>query len=119
MWADVPETETVEPREYRVWLTAEQARPIQGVSYDQVPTHPLQRQAPTTEGTDRWAWKVQRTGPGKDGRAHRFVVHVWDCPQAPADASELDVFSALEALAVPGAVACSECSADVALGPLT
>jgi hypothetical protein len=119
MWADVSETETVEPREYRVWLTAEQAQPIRGVSYDQVPTHPLQREAPTTEGADRWAWKVQRRDPGKDDRAHRFVVHVWDCPEAPADASELDVFGALEVLAVPGAVACSECGADVALGPLT
>jgi hypothetical protein len=88
------ETEAVEPREYRVWLAAEQARPMQGVSYDHVPTHPLQREAPTAEGADRWARKVQRTDPGKDDRAHRLVVHVWDCPEAPADASELDVFGA-------------------------
>jgi hypothetical protein len=43
---------------------------------------------------------------------------VWDCPEAPAEASELDVFGALEVLAVPGTVACSECGADIALGPL-
>jgi hypothetical protein len=76
----------VEPREYRVWLTAEQVRPIQGVSYDLVPTHPLQREVPTAEGADRWAWKVGRADVSKDGRPHRFVVHVWDCPEAPADA---------------------------------
>ncbi|WP_318199179.1 DUF6233 domain-containing protein [Streptomyces sp. SCL15-4] len=57
-------------------------------------------------------------GTGRDGRPRRFVVHVADCPEAPADASELDVFAALEVLRLPGAVACSECGADVALGPL-
>lgn len=61
---------------------------------------------------------MQQAGPGEDGRPRRFVVHVWDCSEAPVDAPELDVFGALEALAVPGAVACSECGADVALGPL-
>ncbi|MET4657408.1 hypothetical protein ABID80_001100 [Streptomyces sp. PvP037] len=30
----------------------------------------------------------------------------------------MDVFTPLEALRSPGAVACSECGADVALGPL-
>lgn len=62
---------------------------------------------------------MQPTDPGEDGRPRRFVVHVWDRPEAPADdASELDVFAALEVLRLPGAVACSECGADVALGPL-
>ncbi|WP_187284461.1 hypothetical protein [Streptomyces sp. uw30] len=55
MWADVPETETVEPREYRVWLTPDQAHPIPGVNYDQVPTTPLKREAPTADNSDRWA----------------------------------------------------------------
>ncbi|MER5295265.1 DUF6233 domain-containing protein [Streptomyces pharetrae] len=57
-------------------------------------------------------------GRRQDGRPQRFVVHVWDCPEAPAEASELDVFGALEVLAVPGAVACSECGADIDLDPL-
>jgi hypothetical protein len=59
MWADVPETESVEPAEYRVWLTAEQARPVPGVSYDRVPTHRLHREGPTGQDADRWAFKVQ------------------------------------------------------------
>jgi hypothetical protein len=118
MWADVPETEAVEPREYRVWLTSEQARPIPGVSYDQVPTRPLDSEAPGPQAADRWVWKVQRAEVGEDGRAHRFVVHVADCAAAPADASELDVFGALEVLRLPGAEACPECGADLALGPL-
>ncbi|UXY24313.1 hypothetical protein N8I84_40885 [Streptomyces cynarae] len=72
--ADDPATETVEPREYRVWLTPRQVRPIGGVRYDVVPTY--------------------------------------------LEAEELDVYAALEVLRRPGAVACTECGADVALGPL-
>ncbi|MGM9349779.1 DUF6233 domain-containing protein [Streptomyces salinarius] len=120
MWADVPETEAVEPREYRGWLTADQTRPLPGVSYAAVPTHPLKREEPTVEAADRWAWKVQVT-TDREGRRRGLVVHVWDCPEAPTDAAdggEVDVFTALEALRSPGAVACSECGADVHLGPL-
>lgn len=117
MWADVPETEGVEPREYRVWLTAAQARPIPGVSYDRVPTQHLPHEDPTAQAADRWAWKVQQVRlPG--GRPGGVVVHVWDCEEAPADGAELSVFEALGVLQRPGAVACPECQADVALGPL-
>ncbi|MCX5372661.1 hypothetical protein [Streptomyces sp. NBC_00103] len=38
MYAEVPETEGVEAQEYRVRPTAERAWPVEGVSYDQVPT---------------------------------------------------------------------------------
>lgn len=40
-------------------------------------------------------------------------------PRKPrATGEELDVFAAFDALQRPGATACSECGADVALGPL-
>ncbi|MEV1085753.1 DUF6233 domain-containing protein [Streptomyces sp. NPDC050211] len=117
MWADDPDTETVEPREYRVWLTPGQARPIDGVRYDAVPTYPLRREEPTAQAADRWAWKIQRT-PAAGGRPASYVVHVWDCEEAAPEAQELDVSAALEVLRRPGAVPCSECGADVALGPL-
>jgi len=117
MWADAPETEGVEPREYRVWLTADQARPIEGVSYDKVPTHPLGREDPTAAAADRWAWKIQRV-PSRTGRPAGVVVHLWDCSEALADGDELSLFEALDVLRRPGAVACEECGADVALGPL-
>ncbi|MFJ4953139.1 hypothetical protein [Streptomyces sp. NPDC088760] len=64
---------------------------VPGVSYDQMPTHPLQREAPT--------------------------ANVWDRPQAPAHANKPDAFGALDLLHLPGAVACSECGADATLGP--
>ncbi|MER6531785.1 DUF6233 domain-containing protein [Streptomyces sp. NPDC001508] len=117
MWADDPGTETVKPREYRVWLTPTQAHPIDGVRYDQVPRYPLRREEPAALSADRWAWKIQRT-PGVAGRRGGCVVHVWDCEEAPQEAEELDVLAALEVLRRPGAVACGECGADVALGPL-
>ncbi|MGW3200149.1 DUF6233 domain-containing protein [Streptomyces sp. NPDC001118] len=118
MWADDPESETVEPREYRVWLTPRQAQPIDGVRYDRVPRYPLRREEPAAQAADRWAWKIQRT-PSVSGRPGAYVVHVWDCEEAPREAEELDVFGALEVLRSSGAVACTECGADVALGPLT
>ncbi|MFF3940353.1 hypothetical protein [Streptomyces phaeofaciens] len=61
--------ESVEPREYRVWLTpGEQVHPVAGADYSQVPTHPWPRdgdQAASRGGPppNRWAWKVQRTRP--------------------------------------------------------
>lgn len=118
MWADDPTSETVEPREYRVWLTPDQVRPIDGVRYDRVPTYPLRREDPDTQAADRWAWKIQRTRSA-GGRPAAVVVHVWDCEEAPEQAEELDVFAALEVLGRPGTVACTECGADAALGPLT
>lgn len=118
MWADDPTTETVEPREYRVWLTPRQAQPIDGIRYDAVPRYPLRREEPAAQSADRWAWKIQRTS-GVGARPGALVVHVRDCAEAPPEAEELDVFAALEVLRRPRAVACSECGADVALGPLS
>ncbi|MGW0819447.1 hypothetical protein ACWD00_40765 [Streptomyces viridiviolaceus] len=74
MWVTNGPTERVEPREYRVWLTAEQAQPVDGVSYDQVPTTPL---PPDPEVLDdgRWGWKVQCTRP-QGGRPGSVVVRL-------------------------------------------
>ncbi|MEU2426886.1 DUF6233 domain-containing protein [Streptomyces sp. NPDC007851] len=117
MWATDGPRERVVAQEYRVWLTPEQARPVEGTSYDAVPTYPLPRREEPKADAGRWGWKVQRIrqrgGPGS------VVVHVWDCPQAPAGEEELDVLAALEVMrSTAGATACKECGAAVALGPL-
>ncbi|WP_219822341.1 DUF6233 domain-containing protein [Streptomyces sp. Ru72] len=78
---------------------------------------PPPRYEPTTNAAYRWARKIQR-GPAFGGRPGALAVHVWDCEEAPGEAEELDVFAALAALRRPGAVARTECGADVALGPL-
>lgn len=82
MWADVPATESVEPREYRVWLTPEQARPIAGVSYAAVPTHPLYGDGSSASAVDRWSWKAQWVEPRhhlggtkRRGRRHGTALH--------------------------------------------
>ncbi|WP_257004303.1 DUF6233 domain-containing protein [Streptomyces sp. SA15] len=72
----------------------------------------------TAQAADRWAWKIHRE-PAVGGRPGAFVVHVWDCEEAPADGAELTVLDALDVLRRPGAVACPECQADIAFGPLT
>lgn len=120
VWANDSETERVEAREYRVWLTAAQASLVEGVSYDDVPTYPLSlvdEQGPEAD-SGRWAWKVQRVPP-RAGDPGAVVVHVWDCPDAPAGDPEVDVYEALDVLrSTAGAVPCKECGAAVALGPL-
>lgn len=119
-WVGVPAWETadddhVRAAEYRVWVTADQVRPIEGVSYDQVETIPLPKPAPDPDV--RWAWKVERVrGPG--GRIAGTVVHVWDCPQGGAPPEELNLDQALDALERPGARACKECGAAEALLPI-
>lgn len=94
-----------------------QAHPIDGVCYDHVPRCPLRYEEPAAQTADRWAWKIQRAR-GVAGRRGGCVVHVWDCEDAPQEAEELDVFAALDVLRRPGTVACTECGADGALGPL-
>ncbi|WP_202499040.1 MULTISPECIES: DUF6233 domain-containing protein [Streptomyces] len=113
-------TEGVEPREYRVWLKpGEQVHPVEGADYDQVPNYPLPREDQASgPPSDRWTWKIARTRP-KGGRPGEVVVHIWDCPDAPAGAPEVDLFEALEVMrSSAGAVACKECGAAVALHPL-
>ena len=116
------EAEGVVAREYRVWLTpGKQVDPIKGVDYTGVPTFPLPEPEPEPgQDTGRWAFKAQRLRPAADRRGPGgVVVHIWDCPDAPAGNEELDVYEALEVMrTVAGAVLCKECGAAVALGPL-
>lgn len=117
MWATVSATEQVEAREYRVWVTPDHVRRPEGVSYDGAPTIPLPGRA-HEDDSGRWGWKVQRV-PRRNSQPGAVVVHVWDCEEAPAGDEELDVFAALDVLqTVAGAVACKECGASLALGPL-
>ncbi|SNX88465.1 hypothetical protein SAMN06272735_8916 [Streptomyces sp. TLI_55] len=117
MWATDSASEQVEPREYRVWLPPDHVRRPEGVSYDDVPTVPLP-EANQGDDSGRWGWKVQRVPP-RQGLSGGVVVHVWDCQEAPEGNEEIDLYAALEVLnTVAGAVACKECDAAVALGPL-
>lgn len=116
-WANTDD-EGVEPREYRVWLTpGKEVHPLEGVSYDDVPTRALPP-PPGEPDPNRWAFRTQRLRlPG--GRPGGIVVHIWDCPDAPAGDPELDLYEALDVMrTVAGAVLCKECGASVALGPL-
>ncbi|MFK0127147.1 DUF6233 domain-containing protein [Streptomyces nigra] len=88
------------------------------VSYDDVPTHRLPREADQAPPSDRWAWKVQQVPP-RDRRPGWFAVHIWDCGDTSAGDPEVDVHEAPDVLrTVGGAEACKECGAAVALGPL-
>jgi len=117
VWANT-EGEGVEAQQLRVWLApGRQVHPIEDVSYDQVPNYPLpaDNNAPDP---NRWAFKAQRTRQG-DGRPGSIVMHVWDCPDAPAGDDEIDVHEALDRMrSTAGAILCKECGASVALGPL-
>ncbi|GHH22337.1 DUF6233 domain-containing protein [Streptomyces lanatus] len=118
VWANI-EGEGIEAREYRVWLIpGEQVQPIDGVSYDQVPKYALPKEGTSEPDENRWGWKVQRIRP-RDGRPGAVIMHVWDCPDAPAGDSEIDVHEALDFMrSTAGAVLCKECDAAIALGPL-
>jgi len=119
VWANIQD-EGIEAHEFRVWLTpGEQVHPIEGVSYASVPTHALP-EPESAPDENRWAFKAQRTRPPTGSRGPGgIVVHIWDCPQAPAGDPELDVFEALEVMrTAAGATLCKECGAAVALGPL-
>lgn len=117
VWANAA-GDSIEAQDFRVWLTpGEQVHPLEGVSYDGVPTRPMTA-PPREPDPNRWAWKVQRVRP-RAGHPGRVVVHIWDCEDAPEGGEELDVYEALEVLrTTAGAIPCKECGAAVALGPL-
>ncbi|WP_234444720.1 DUF6233 domain-containing protein [Streptomyces sp. NRRL F-525] len=115
MWVTDAATERVEPREYRVWLTDEQARPVDGVTYDRVPTYGPPKEE---KASARWSWTVERVRP-RHGRPGAVIVHITGCEAAPAGGDQLDVFDALDVLSTTaGAVACKECGASISVGPL-
>jgi hypothetical protein len=103
----------VQAAEYRVWVRApEHVRPVDGVSYDAVPT---ERLAPPSEirkelGPRRPSgWVLQKLGDGRSpGRA---VLHAADCTEAPQGAPLLALERALDAAEQPGIRLCSLCGA--------
>jgi hypothetical protein len=119
VWANT-DSEGVEAYEFRVWLTpGEQVHPLDGVSYEHVPIHPLPAE-PGAPDPNRWAFKAQRIRPrGDRPRPGSIVMHIWDCPDAPAGDPEMNVHEALDVMrTTTGATLCKECGAAVALGPL-
>ncbi|CAL9676460.1 hypothetical protein SUDANB174_07728 (plasmid) [Streptomyces sp. enrichment culture] len=108
----------VEPAEYRVWVRApDHVRPVDGVSYDAVPTEYLKPPSPVEEalGARRpTGWVLAKAGgPGRGG-----VVHAVDCEEAPAGAPVLALDRALDAAERPGVRLCSLCGAAAELDPV-
>ncbi|WP_351237181.1 DUF6233 domain-containing protein [Streptomyces sp. NPDC002133] len=97
----------VEPVEYRAWVTPEQARPVPGVSYEQVPTHRLTPADSGQHGKLKPAWTVQHL-PHRPGHPGATLVHVIGCVPG---GRPLDREAALTALGQPLAAACRECDA--------
>jgi hypothetical protein len=113
-WQNVGDQGDVEAAEYRVWLSTDQVQPVDGESYDKVPTERARPAAPPPP--PKWAFAVQRL-TNKSGGTVGAVVHEYDCEDAPGGPTELDVMQALDALARPGARACQKCDAAKVLLP--
>ncbi|MET8538749.1 DUF6233 domain-containing protein [Streptomyces sp. NPDC005065] len=97
----------VEPVEHRAWVSPAQARPVPGVSYEQVPTHHRSSAASGLPRNVEPAWTVQRL-PHRPGHPGAALVHVIGC--APGG-QRLDREQALAALGQPRTTACKECDA--------
>jgi hypothetical protein len=103
--------DSVEAAEYR--------GPVEGVSYDQVPTEYLSKPSLVDQvlGPRRpsgWGLaKVGGRGPGRGG-----VVHAVDCDEAPAGAPVLTVERALDVAQQPGVRLRSLCGAAAELDPV-
>ncbi|MGW7488199.1 DUF6233 domain-containing protein [Streptomyces sp. NPDC054786] len=100
----------VEAAEYRVWVTAGQLQPIDGVDLSSVPTHRLPRELPPPQPS---GWVV-RPDPVRRGGT---LVHDAGCPDAEGGGMELGAMEPLDALMRPGARACQECDAAAVLVP--
>lgn len=109
----------VEPAWNTVWVQApDHVRPIDGVSYDDVPTTrlpppPIEREI---LGPRRPSGRVlaKTGGRGPD----RGVVHAVDCAEAPASAPVLSWERALDAAEQHGVRLCSLCGAGAELDPV-
>ncbi|MFE3688261.1 DUF6233 domain-containing protein [Streptomyces sp. NPDC059095] len=97
----------VEPVEYSTWVTAGQLRPIPGVDLSAVPTTRRPSPAPTA-----WAWILDRPARGP------AVLHSEGCRHASERGRPLRTEAALDALAGPGTVACTDCDANDVLVPI-
>ncbi|MFM9373225.1 DUF6233 domain-containing protein [Streptomyces sp. Da 82-17] len=112
LYRNIDEQGNVEPADYLVWVTpGVHAQPIDGQNYTEVPTIPLQQEAPA-EPHMPWAWVVERQ---KTDRGVMLVVHLYDCPKAPTGGEELNLDQALNALERDGSRACTECDAAAVL----
>ncbi|MFI8008322.1 DUF6233 domain-containing protein [Streptomyces sp. NPDC086010] len=104
---------SAEAGEHRAWVSPAQARPISGVSYQNVPT---QRPSPAGEQSqkNRPSWTLQYL-PHHPGHPGATLVHVIGC--TPSD-QILDRGEALAALSQARATACTECDAARSLTSL-
>jgi hypothetical protein len=110
----------VQAAEYRVWVRApEHVRPVDGVSYDAVPT---ERLTPPSLGREtlvprrRSGWVLQKVG-GVRGPG-RAVLHAVDCTEAPQSAPLLPLEQALGIAEQPGTRLCSLCGGAQELDPV-
>lgn len=89
----------MEPAEYPVWVRAPQhVRPVDGVSYDAVPTKYLELPSPVQEalGPPRPSgWVLAKAGGRRPDRGGG--VHAVDCEEAPTGAPVLTLERALDA----------------------
>ncbi|MER6504444.1 DUF6233 domain-containing protein [Streptomyces sp. NPDC001455] len=111
--------DSVEPAEYRVWVRApDHVRPVDGVSYDAVPTEYLKPSfVEEVLGPRRPSGWVLAKGGGR-GPGRGGVVHAVDCEEAPAGAPVLTLERALNAAEQPGVRLCSLCGAAAELDPV-
>lgn len=111
--------DSVEPAEYRVWVRApEHVRPVDGVSYGDVPTEYLEPPSLVERelGPRRPSgWVLAKASSRRSGRG---VVHAVDCMEAPAGAPVLTLEHALDAAQHPGTRLCSLCGAALELDPV-
>lgn len=110
----------VVPSWYTVWVQAPaHVRPVDGVSYNAVPTERLEKPSTVREvlGPRRPSgWVLQKLGGGPG--PGRGVVHAVDCEEASSGAPPLTLEQALNAAEHPGTRLCSLCSAAAELDPV-
>ncbi|MFM9681714.1 DUF6233 domain-containing protein [Streptomyces brasiliscabiei] len=110
----------VVPSWYTVWVQAPaHVKPVDGVSYDDVPTERLENPSAVREilGPRRPSgWVLQKMGGGRG--PGRGVVHAVDCDEAPAGAPPLTLDQALDAAEHPGVRLCALCGAAAELDPV-
>ncbi|NNN31884.1 hypothetical protein HLK59_16215 [Streptomyces sp. S3(2020)] len=110
----------VEPAWYTVWVQApEHVEPVDGVSYDDVPTSrlappPIEREILGPRRPPGWVLQKLDGRRGPD----RGVVHAPDCDEAPQGAPVLTVDQALDAAEKAGVRMCTLCGAAQELEPL-
>ncbi|MEU3657857.1 DUF6233 domain-containing protein [Streptomyces sp. NPDC032161] len=107
----------VEAAEYRGWVrAAEHVRPVEGVSYDQVPTERLEVVEQLLGPQRPSGWVLVKSG-GRGG-PDRCVVHAVDCAEAPAGAPALTLDRVLDVAQQPGVRLCTLCGAAAGLAPV-